>query len=427
MDLMTDSQNIENSPATSPANASAISPAISPVADVAEHPLAGQVIALTSGGTGGHMFPAVALARALVRRGARVLFFTDARAARYTDDVDGVETIILPAGGIAGKGIKGRITGALRLGLGTMKARSLLKKAKPAVVIGFGGYASIPATLSAKWLGIPFAIHEQNAVLGRANRMVAGAAKRIATSFPTVTMLAADDEAKVIWTGNPIRHEVAALANTEYDVPTTDGPVRLLITGGSQGARVLSEILPAALVALPRDLRNRLVVTQQARAEDIDAVRKTYDGSGIDVTLASFIDDIPDRLRDCHLVIARSGASTVAELTAAGRPSILVPLPHAIDDHQRFNAQQVEDAGGAWLLPQDRFTVDVLSERLTKLLQNPSALTRAAKAAKSTGRPNAAERLADMVLDLLGLNPAGTPDLENINIKDAQKTRGDSL
>tara|TARA_R110001632_G_scaffold147485_2_gene264566 strand:+ start:164 stop:1390 length:1227 start_codon:yes stop_codon:yes gene_type:complete len=408
---MTDIQNIE------------ISPVISPIADVAEHPLAGQVIAVTSGGTGGHMFPAVALSKALVRRGAKVLFFTDARAARYTDGVDGVQTIILPAGGIAGKGIKGRLMGAARLGLGTLKARSMIKKAKPAVVIGFGGYASIPATMSAKWLGIPFAIHEQNAVLGRANRLVAGAAKRIATSFPTVTLIDPNDQNKVIWTGNPVRAEVAALANSTYDVPTEDGPIKLLITGGSQGARVLSEILPTALVNLPEGIRTRLVVTQQARDEDINAVRKTYDGSGIDVTLASFIDDIPERLRDCHLVIARSGASTVAELTAAGRPGLLVPLPHAIDDHQRFNAQQVEDAGGAWLMPQDRFSSETVTDRLAKLLRNPAALTRAAKAAKTAGRANAAERLADMVLDMLGLNPAGTPDAENISKKDQGDTQ----
>ena len=388
-----------------------------------EAPLAGQVIAVTSGGTGGHMFPAVALSKALVRRGAKVLFFTDARAARYTDGVDGVQTIILPAGGIAGKGIKGRIMGAARLGLGTLKARSMIKKAKPAVVIGFGGYASIPATMSAKWLGIPFAIHEQNAVLGRANRLVAGAAKRIATSFPTVTLIDPTDQNKVIWTGNPVRAEVAALANSTYDVPTEDGPIKLLITGGSQGARVLSEILPTALVNLPEGIRTRLVVTQQARDEDIHAVRKTYDGSGIDVTLASFIDDIPERLRDCHLVIARSGASTVAELTAAGRPGLLVPLPHAIDDHQRFNAQQVEDAGGAWLMPQDRFSSETVTDRLAKLLRNPAALTRAAKAAKTAGRANAAERLADMVLDMLGLNPAGTPDAENISKKDQGDTQ----
>ncbi|WP_102783853.1 undecaprenyldiphospho-muramoylpentapeptide beta-N-acetylglucosaminyltransferase [Thalassospira sp. GB04J01] len=388
-----------------------------------EAPLAGQVIAVTSGGTGGHMFPAVALSKALVRRGAKVLFFTDARAARYTDGVDGVQTIILPAGGIAGKGIKGRLMGAARLGLGTLKARSIIKKAKPAVVIGFGGYASIPATMSAKWLGIPFAIHEQNAVLGRANRLVAGAAKRIATSFPTVTLIDPTDQNKVIWTGNPVRAEVAALANSTYDVPTEDGPIKLLITGGSQGARVLSEILPTALVNLPEGIRTRLVVTQQARDEDINAVRKTYDGSGIDVTLASFIDDIPERLRDCHLVIARSGASTVAELTAAGRPGLLVPLPHAIDDHQRFNAQQVEDAGGAWLMPQDRFSSETVTDRLAKLLRNPAALTRAAKAAKTAGRANAAERLADMVLDMLGLNPAGTPDAENISKKDQGDTQ----
>lgn len=391
-----------------------------PDTSAADIPLAGQVIAVTSGGTGGHMFPAVALSKSLVRRGAKVLFFTDARAARYTDGVEGVETIVLPAGGIAGKGIKGRLVGAARLGLGTLKARARIKKAKPSAVIGFGGYASIPATMSAKWLGIPFAIHEQNAVLGRANRLVANHAQRIATSFATVKMIPSGDEDKVIWTGNPVRAEIAALSACEYDTPTNDGPIRLLITGGSQGARVLSEILPTALVNLPENIRARLVVTQQAREEDIDAVRKTYDGSSIDVTLASFINDIPERLRDCHLVIARSGASTVAELTAAGRPGLLVPLPHAIDDHQRFNAQQIEDGGGAWLIPQDRFSSEAVTDRLAKLLTNPAALTRAAKAAKSSGRANAAERLADMVLDMLGLNPAGSPDNKNMS-----KDRGD--
>lgn len=391
-----------------------------PDTSTADIPLAGQVIAVTSGGTGGHMFPAVALSKSLVRRGAKVLFFTDARAARYTEGVEGVETIVLPAGGIAGKGIKGRLVGAARLGLGTLKARARIKKAKPSAVIGFGGYASIPATMSAKWLGIPFAIHEQNAVLGRANRLVANHAQRIATSFATVKMIPSGDEDKVIWTGNPVRAEIAALAACEYDTPTNDGPIRLLITGGSQGARVLSEILPTALVNLPENIRTRLVVTQQAREEDIDAVRKTYDGSSIDVTLASFINDIPERLRDCHLVIARSGASTVAELTAAGRPGLLVPLPHAIDDHQRFNAQQIEDGGGAWLIPQDRFSSEAVTDRLAKLLTNPAALTRAAKAAKSSGRANAAERLADMVLDMLGLNPAGSPDNKNMS-----KDRGD--
>jgi len=234
-------------------------------------------------------------------------------------------------------------------------------------------------------------------------------------------MIAPGDKDKVIWTGNPVRAEVAALAATDYDAPTDDGPIRLLITGGSQGARVLSEILPSALVGLPEALRKRLIVTQQAREEDIEAVRKTYEGSLINVSLASFIDDIPEKLRDCHLVIARSGASTVAELTAAGRPGFLVPLPHAIDDHQRFNAQQIEEAGGAWLLPQDQFTVDAVTQRLANLLTDPAALTHAAKAAKTSGRANAAERLADMVLDMLGLNPAGSTRNENIS-----KDQGDT-
>ncbi len=376
---------------------------------ITDTPLDGQCIALTSGGTGGHMFPAVSLARALVRRGAKVVFFTDARAARYTENLEGVTTILLPAGGVAGKGLRGRISGLLRLALGTWQARGHLKKIRPAAVIGFGGYASIPATVSAKGLHIPMAIHEQNAVLGRANRVVAKSATRIATSFPEVRMISDADKSRVIWTGNPVRPEIAALANIPYHAPEDNGPVNLLITGGSQGARILSEILPEAIIRLPDDLKARLHVTQQARAEDLDQVNKTYEGSGVDVTLKPFFDDIPERLRDAHLVIARSGASTVAELTVAGRPSLLVPLPHAIDDHQRYNAEQVEQAGGAWMLSQERFTVEIVSERLAKLLTGPSALARAAEGARSAARANAAERLADMVVAMLGLNPAGAP------------------
>lgn len=389
---------------------------------VSDTPLEGYCIALTSGGTGGHMFPAVSLARALVRRGAVVLFFTDARAARYTEGLEGVQTIILPAGGIAGKGLRGRISGMVRLGMGTLQARKKLRRVRPDAVVGFGGYASIPATLSAKWLGIPFAIHEQNAVLGRANRVVAGSAKRIATSFPEVRLIEPSDQDKVVWTGNPVRAEIAALHNVPYTPPSDDGPLRLLITGGSQGARILSEILPDALLALPDNVKARLDVTQQSRVEDVEAVRRKYEGSNLTVTLQPFFDDIPDRLRDAHLVIARSGASTVAELTVAGRPSLLVPLPHAIDDHQRFNAQQIEDAGGAWLLPQERFTAEIVSERLAKLLTTPTLLKRAAEAARKTARPNAAERLADMVTDLLGLDPAGQPDAMTEQDK---KDRGD--
>ena len=376
---------------------------------ITDTPLDGQCIALTSGGTGGHMFPAVSLARALVRRGAKVVFFTDARAARYTENLEGVTTILLPAGGVAGKGLRGRISGLLRLALGTWQARGHLKKIRPAAVIGFGGYASIPATVSAKGLHIPMAIHEQNAVLGRANRVVAKSASRIATSFPEVRMISDADKPRVIWTGNPVRPEIAALANIPYHAPEDNGPVNLLITGGSQGARILSEILPKAIIRLPDDLKARLHVTQQARAEDLDQVNKTYEGSGVDVTLKPFFDDIPERLRDAHLVIARSGASTVAELTVAGRPSLLVPLPHAIDDHQRYNAEQVEQAGGAWMLSQERFTVEIVSERLAKLLTGSSALARAAEGARSAARANAAERLADMVVAMLGLNPAGAP------------------
>ncbi|AUG53793.1 undecaprenyldiphospho-muramoylpentapeptide beta-N-acetylglucosaminyltransferase [Thalassospira marina] len=376
---------------------------------ITDTPLEGQCIALTSGGTGGHMFPAVSLARALVRRGAKVVFFTDARAARYTENLEGVTTILLPAGGIAGKGLRGRISGMIRLALGTWQARRHLKKIRPAAVIGFGGYASIPATVAAKGIGIPLAIHEQNAVLGRANRVVAGAAARIATSFAEVRLISDSDKARVVWTGNPVRHEIAALASAPYQAPEGNDPVNLLITGGSQGARILSEILPEAIIRLPADLKARLHVTQQARAEDLDQVAKTYEGSGIDVTLKPFFDDIPQRLRDAHLVIARSGASTVAELTVAGRPSLLVPLPHAIDDHQRYNAEQVEQAGGAWMLSQERFTVEIVSERLAKLLTGSSALARAAEGARKAARSNAAERLADMVVDMLGLDPAGAP------------------
>jgi UDP-N-acetylglucosamine--N-acetylmuramyl-(pentapeptide) pyrophosphoryl-undecaprenol N-acetylglucosamine transferase len=295
------------------------------------------------------------------------------------------------------------------LGLGVMQARALLARLKPAAVIGFGGYASVPTMVAASLLGVPTAIHEQNAVLGRANRLLAGRVRRIATSFAQVAHIERAVAAKVTHTGMPVRPAVAALRDTPYAAPNGKGPLRLLVLGGSQGARVLSEVVPAALATLPESLRHRLAVSQQCRPEDLEGVRQAYAGTGIDATLESFFQDVPERMAAAHLVIARSGASTVAELTTLGRPAILVPYPHAIDDHQTANAHAVDETGAAWLMPQEVFTVDALAARLDALFTQPGTLARAAGCARAAGRPDAAQRLADLTAALPGAKTEAAP------------------
>jgi UDP-N-acetylglucosamine--N-acetylmuramyl-(pentapeptide) pyrophosphoryl-undecaprenol N-acetylglucosamine transferase len=355
---------------------------------------------LAAGGTGGHVFPAEALAEALMERGWRLGLVTDRRGHAYGGTLGSIETFRIAAGGIAGRGLLSKLRGVAELALGVIQARALLKRERPDAVIGFGGYASVPTMVAASLLGIPTALHEQNAVLGRANRLLAGRVKRIATSYSQVLHVDEAWRAKIDHTGMPVRANIAAMRDAPYPPLTDDQPVRLLVMGGSQGARVLSEMVPAALARLPEALRARLEVAQQCRPEDIEQVRAAYAASGIRATLESFFADIPERLSAAHLVVTRSGASTVAELTTLGRPAILVPYPHAIDDHQTANARAVDEAGGAWLMPQHSFTPAALASRLEALFTQPGTLARAAGCARAAARPDAAARLADLVAAL---------------------------
>lgn len=372
---------------------------------------ANPLIVLAAGGTAGHVFPAEALGRELLGRGCRVALITDQRGGARGEFLAGADTYRIKAGGLAGKGIAARLRGGLDLALGTWQARRLLARLKPAAVIGFGGYASVPTMVAASLGGHCTALHEQNAVLGRANRVLAGRVKRIATSFSDCQFVPRAD--RVVHTGMPVRAAVLAMRERPYVPPVEDGTIRLMVVGGSQGARVFSEVVPAAIGLLPESLRRRLAIVQQCRPEDLDAATAAYRAGGIAADLKSFFDDIPERLAAAHLLIARSGASTVAEMLAVGRPAILVPYPHAIDDHQSFNAHAVAEAGGGWLMPQDGFTAPALAARLESLLAVPATLERAAAAARAVGRPDAAVRLADMVMELMNCGGDAQPGRPN--------------
>jgi UDP-N-acetylglucosamine--N-acetylmuramyl-(pentapeptide) pyrophosphoryl-undecaprenol N-acetylglucosamine transferase len=355
---------------------------------------------LAAGGTGGHMIPAHALAEELMRRGHRVALVTDDRGARIPGLFEGVPVHILPAGRLGG-GPVGWVKAIGKIFTGRAMASRLYETFEPSAVIGFGGYPALPALMAAQRDRIPTLIHEQNAVLGRVNRIVSGRVDAIATAYPNVQRLAKNREAKTHLVGNPVRDEVLALRDQPYPELTDEGVFRLLVTGGSQGATILSEVVPEALGLLPEHFRRRLQVTQQCRAEDIESVRARYSALGIAADLATYIADMPDKLAWTHLFIGRAGASTIAELTVAGRPAILIPLAIATDDHQTFNAREMAKAGGARTIGQRSFTPVELAKQMQKLGLEPAALANAAARAKAVGRPNAASDLADLV-ELIG-------------------------
>jgi UDP-N-acetylglucosamine--N-acetylmuramyl-(pentapeptide) pyrophosphoryl-undecaprenol N-acetylglucosamine transferase len=351
---------------------------------------------LAAGGTGGHMVPAAALAAELTRRGHRVALVSDERGVRFPGLFDEVQTHILPAGRLTGGPI-GWIKGARQVMAGRAMARQLYRTFKPEAVIGFGGYPALPALLAAFKEKIPTAVHEQNAVLGRVNRFVAKKVDAIATSYMEVERIKPDWQVKNHLVGNPVREAVLELRDRPYPLLEEEGIFRVLVTGGSQGASVLSEVVPDGLAMLPVSFRRRLQVTHQARVEDIDAARAKYAELQIAAELATYLPDMPEQLAWAHLVIARAGASTIAELTAAGRPAILVPLPIATDDHQTANAREITQAGGARTITQKAFTPKELAKQMQKLGLDPVALQNAAARAKSCGRPNATRDLADLV------------------------------
>jgi UDP-N-acetylglucosamine--N-acetylmuramyl-(pentapeptide) pyrophosphoryl-undecaprenol N-acetylglucosamine transferase len=359
-------------------------------------------IILATGGTGGHVFPAQALAAALIARGRSVVVITDKRGAVFGD---AVPTHRIRAA-TATDSFGGLARAALDIGLGTLQARRLLRRLKPAAVVGFGGYPSLPTMFAAVSLKVPTVIHEQNAVLGRANRLLAPRVGRIATSFEQVIGMGEAERAKAVAVGNPVRPAIARLHGTVYPPPQTDGPLSILVLGGSQGARVFSEVLPAATALLPALLRARISIVQQCRPEDLEAARAAYAALGMAPELSTFFDDVPERLARAQLVIARAGASTMAELAVSGRPAILVPYPHATDDHQTANARALDEAGAAWLVPQDAFRPQTLAARLESLLTNIGQLPAHAAAARAAAHPDAAERLADVVEASAATHPA---------------------
>lgn len=374
-------------------------------------PAAAPLVVLAAGGTGGHVFPAEALAAELLGRGATLMLFTDRRGDTYGGTLGGLESRTIRAGGLAGKGLLARVHGLADLAIGAVQARRLLRTLSPRAVVGFGGYASVPTVLAATASGIRTVVHEQNAVLGRANRLLARRVDRIATSFAEVAAVPPRASAKVVRTGMPVRRAFAVVASEDYVPPAADGEIHLLVLGGSQGARVFGEVVPAAVARLDASLRRRLVISQQCRAEGLEAADLAYRQLQVTVDLAPFFDDVPRRLAAAHLVITRSGASTVAELAAVGRPAILVPYPFAIDDHQSANARALAASGAAWVLPQQAFDADTLAGRLTELLGGDGgALVAAAAAARAAGRADAASRLADLVATVGGLAaPGPTP------------------
>ncbi len=357
------------------------------------------LVLLCAGGTGGHLFPAEALAHALGRRGVIIDLATDRRAAHFGFPARAVH--LIPSATVRGRDPVSLARTASLLILGTLKAWTLIGRIRPAVVVGFGGYPTVPPLFAASLRGVPTVLHEQNGVMGRANRMLASRVTRIATGFRTLKNVDAGVQGKMVFTGNPVRPAVLEAAKAPYSAPEDE--LRLLVFGGSQGAHVMAEIVPPAIARLAPYIRARLHIVQQARAEDLDEVRGVYASQGVQAECAPFFNDLPARMADAHLIVSRSGASTVAELSAIGRPAIMVPLPHALDQDQFANAGSLAEAGGGIRLVQRDFTPERLASEIERLASDPAKLANMAAAARSAGAQDAAERLADLVLLVAGL------------------------
>ena len=352
---------------------------------------------LAAGGTGGHLFPAFALAEELGRRGYAVELVTDMRGDRYGTGFPARAVHKIHSATLAGKNPVAIAKTGVALARGVREAFALMGRHRPVAVAGFGGYPSFPPLVAARLRGVPTVLHEQNAVLGRANRMLAKRVDLIATSFQKVGLIDADIAPKVRFTGNPVRQAVIDSAGRPYWQPSRGEPLRLLVFGGSQGARYFSDAVPPALAMLSPETRQYLSVVQQAREEDVERTASAYEAAGIAAEIAPFFKDLPRRMSEAHLVIARAGASTVAELAVIGRPSILVPLPHALDNDQLRNATTLAESGGAWCIEQKDLSAERLSSEIARLAGSPAELSRAAAAAKAEGRPDAVARLADLI------------------------------
>ena len=359
--------------------------------------MAARLALIAAGGTGGHMFPAQALAEVLLAEGWRVKLSTDDRGARYADGFPKtVERSVVPSATTARGGLIGKLAAPFKIASGVLAARSGFRRDRPDVVVGFGGYPTIPAMSAALSMGLPRMIHEQNGVMGRVNTRFARRVDRIACgTWPTEL----PQGVKGIHTGNPVRASVMDYAGSPYQ-PPGNGPIRLVVIGGSQGARVLSDVVPEAIAALPAELRPRLRVAHQARKEDHDRVVAAYRDAGVTAEVRHFFDDVPRRFAEAQLVIARSGASTIADLTVIGRPAILIPLPTATNDHQSANARPLADAEAALMLPESVLDAESLTRDILAIVSDPARAARMAAAALALGRPDAARRLYDLVTEL---------------------------
>ncbi len=353
-------------------------------------------ILISAGGTGGHMSPASALASDLLGRGYRVELITDNRGMQFSSMFEGLAIHIVRSG-TARAGIMGKVKGALNLGLGILHALRLVSSLNPDLVVGFGGYPSVPAVFAAQKLNIPTILHEQNAIIGKANAFLAPNAERIALSMRAISGLEGDEKYRSVITGNPVRPEISVLYDDEYEALSDESDMRILVMGGSLGATVFSDIVPKSMARLSEEYRTRLKIVQQCRKVDIEAVRAIYKDAGIDAQLSVFFDDVAGELQKAHLVIARSGASTVAEVSIAGKPAIYVPYPHHKDQQQKKNAIAISDTGGAWVMEEVVFTEDALLAKIEGFFQNPQSLSKAAINAKSCGKPDAAKKLGNLV------------------------------
>ncbi len=347
------------------------------------------LIILAAGGTGGHLFPAQALAEELITRGYRIHLMTDERVQDYGKSFPAEVTHIVESASPSPK----RPSSFFKLFRGYRAAKAIMKRERPAAVVGFGGYPSFPPIYAAASLRIPTLVHEANSVLGRANKLLAKKANMVAGSFAATIGLPPHANFEV--TGNPVRG--VALAQMAANYPSINGQINLLVFGGSQGARFFSDFMPLVFAEMLSAWRNKIYLTQQCRAEDIERVRAEYLALGVTADLKSFFIDMPKRIADSHLVIARSGASTIAELGVIGRPAIMVPLPHALDNDQLRNAENFAAAGAGWVCPQATLNHKNFAQFLERLLIDRAGLKRAAESALSHGKPDAAERLADLV------------------------------
>ncbi|HWA03168.1 MAG TPA: undecaprenyldiphospho-muramoylpentapeptide beta-N-acetylglucosaminyltransferase [Rhizomicrobium sp.] len=352
-------------------------------------------IVLSAGGTGGHLFPAQALAGELVRRGKTIVVMTDRRGTSYAKAFPGAAIETVPSAAFSDRSFLGLLAAPFEILAGIAAAWAKLLRIRPGAVIGFGGYPSLPVMIAA-WLGrYPTAILEQNAVTGRANRAVMNKVRAVAAAFP-IARFVPKDASKIVLTGNPLRPGVIAFAGSPYAKPEPAGPLNLLVFGGSQGARAMSELVPAAVALLPDFIKSRLDIVQQCRPEDLEAVRSAYAAAGIKAELADFFHDMPARMAWAQLVIARSGAGTVSELMAIGRPAILIPLPHALDDNQTPNAEILSRANAAWCVAERQLTAEKLAGMIKQAFSDPEDLARRAENARSLARLDAVSRLADL-------------------------------